>query len=68
MRSSSRLGNVSLIFNVGDYVRIESLGVDGILRFHGETEFKPGEWAGVELTGVYAGKGKNDGSVGGSVH
>lgn len=67
MRSSSRLGNVSLVFNVGDHVRIESLDVDGILRFHGETEFKPGEWAGVELVGVFAGKGKNDGSVAGSV-
>jgi CAP-Gly domain-containing linker protein 1 len=53
--------------DLGDLVRIESLGVEGALQFLGETEFKAGVWAGVELTGQYAGKGKNDGTVNGYV-
>ena len=46
-------------------MRIESLGFEGVLRFAGPIEGKPGEWAGVELGGGFAGKGKNDGSVNG---
>lgn len=46
-------------------MRIESLGFEGTLRFIGEIEGKGGLWAGVELSGGFAGKGKNDGSVGG---
>ncbi|KAK0479184.1 hypothetical protein IW261DRAFT_166460 [Armillaria novae-zelandiae] len=52
-------------FEEGDKVRIESLGFEGTLRFIGEIEGKGGLWAGVELSGGFAGKGKNDGSVGG---
>lgn len=52
-------------FSVGDNVRIESLGFEGLLRYVGEIEGKPGLWAGVELSGGFAGKGKNDGTVGG---
>lgn len=63
-RSSSRAGRV---FEVGDEVRIESLGHEGILRFLGEIDGKPGLWAGVELSGGFSGRGKNDGSVNGSV-
>ena len=59
-RSVSRAGRT---FEIGDNVRIESLGYEGILRYVGEIDGKPGLWAGVELSGGFAGKGKNDGSV-----
>jgi CAP-Gly domain-containing linker protein 1 len=62
IRSSSRVGR---LFEVGDNVRIESLGFEGTLRYLGEIEGKTGQWAGVELSGGFAGKGKNDGSVDG---
>ncbi|KAF6762946.1 CAP-Gly domain-containing protein [Ephemerocybe angulata] len=52
-------------FEVGDNVRIESLGFEGVLRYLGEIDGKPGQWAGVQLGGGFAGKGKNNGSVGG---
>lgn len=61
-RSVSR---ASRTFEVGDNVRIESLGYEGTLRYVGEIDGKPGLWAGVELGGGFAGKGKNDGSVSG---
>ncbi|KAI0663349.1 hypothetical protein C8Q70DRAFT_1042120 [Cubamyces menziesii] len=61
-RSASRAGRA---FEVGDNVRIESLGFEGILRYVGEIDGKPGIWAGVELSGGFAGKGKNNGSVAG---
>lgn len=62
VRSSSRAGRT---FEIGDDVRIESLGFEGTLRYLGEIQGKPGEWAGVELSGGFAGRGKNDGSVNG---
>ncbi|KAG8766048.1 hypothetical protein FRC15_006633, partial [Serendipita sp. 397] len=62
-RNSSRASQRPL--EVGDQVTIESLGLEGTLRFLGEIAGKPGHWAGVELSGEYAGKGKNDGSVAG---
>ncbi|KAJ6593784.1 hypothetical protein B0H19DRAFT_916405 [Mycena capillaripes] len=62
-RSSSRAGRA---FEVGDNVRIESLGYEGTLRYMGTIDGKPGLWAGVELSGGFAGKGKNNGSVAGS--
>ncbi|PPQ99742.1 hypothetical protein CVT24_009725 [Panaeolus cyanescens] len=52
-------------FDIGDNVRIESLGFEGILRYMGDIDGKPGLWAGVELSGGFYGKGKNDGSVAG---
>lgn len=52
-------------FEVGDNVRIESLGYEGTLRFKGEIDGKVGVWAGVELSGGFAGKGKNNGTVNG---
>ncbi|KAI0027613.1 hypothetical protein K488DRAFT_81051 [Vararia minispora EC-137] len=52
-------------FDVGENVRIESLGFEGVLCYLGSIDGKPGEWAGVELSGGFAGKGKNDGSVNG---
>ncbi|KAI8993927.1 hypothetical protein BD414DRAFT_457184 [Trametes punicea] len=61
-RSASRAGRP---FEVGDNVRIESLGFEGVLRYLGEIDGKPGLWAGVELSGGFAGKGKNNGSVAG---
>jgi len=61
-RSVSRAGWMP---EVGDAVRIESLGFEGILQFVGEIEGKQGLWGGVELSGGFAGKGKNDGSVAG---
>ncbi|KAJ7471366.1 CAP Gly-rich domain-containing protein [Mycena galericulata] len=62
-RSSSRAGTRT--FEVGDNVRIESLGYEGTLRYLGITDGKPGLWAGVELAGGFAGKGKNNGTVNG---
>lgn len=52
-------------FDVGDNVRIESLGFEGVLKYLGEIDGKSGMWAGVELSGGFAGKGKNNGSVAG---
>lgn len=52
-------------FAVGDNVRIESLGFEGILRYLGKIKGKSGDWAGVELSGGFSGKGKNNGSVDG---
>ncbi|KAG6865848.1 hypothetical protein C0991_011180 [Blastosporella zonata] len=52
-------------FEVGDNVRIESLGYEGALRFLGPIEGKQGTWAGVQLGGGFAGKGKNNGAVNG---
>jgi CAP-Gly domain-containing linker protein 1 len=62
VRSSSRVGR---LFEIGDNVRIESLGFEGTLRYLGEIDGKAGQWAGVELSGGFMGKGKNDGSVSG---
>lgn len=50
---------------IGERVRAGGTGFEGTLRFLGETDFKEGIWAGVELEGGFAGKGKNDGSVAG---
>jgi CAP-Gly domain-containing linker protein 1 len=61
-RSSSR---ASRPFEVGDNVRIESLGYEGTLRFMGAIDGKSGMWAGVELSGGFSGKGKNNGTVNG---
>lgn len=54
-------------FEVGDNVRIESLGYEGTLKYIGEIEGKIGLWAGVELSGGFSGKGKNNGAVNGYV-
>ena len=68
-RSDSRQSDIyqrhSRFFEVGDGVRIESLGFEGVLRFVGEIDGKEGLFGGVELSGGFAGKGKNDGSVAG---
>ncbi|KAG6844343.1 hypothetical protein H0H87_007619 [Tephrocybe sp. NHM501043] len=52
-------------FEVGDNVRIESLGYEGVLRYLGPIEGKQGSWAGVQLSGGFTGKGKNNGTVNG---
>jgi len=67
-RQSDVSNRLSRTFEVGDNVRIESLGFEGILRYIGDIEGKPGLWAGVELCGGFTGKGKNDGSVAGYDH
>lgn len=46
---------------IGTKVIVPSLYVIGTLRYLGETRFKPGIWAGIELD--LEGAGKNDGSV-----
>lgn len=43
------------------------MGFEGIIRYIGEVEGKPGEFAGVELDKGFVGKGKNDGTYQGSV-
>ncbi|GAA97054.1 hypothetical protein E5Q_03729 [Mixia osmundae IAM 14324] len=50
--------------SIGDSVR--ALGYEGILRYIGTVDFKPGQWAGLELAPGFTGKGKNDGSVQGT--
>ncbi|KAJ7132877.1 hypothetical protein C8R43DRAFT_1023761 [Mycena crocata] len=62
-KSTTRAGPRA--FEVGDNVRIESLGYEGTLRYLGSIDGKPGLWAGVELAGGFAGKGKNNGTVNG---
>jgi CAP-Gly domain-containing linker protein 1 len=66
-RHSDVVGKPKKAFEVGDNVRIESLGFEGTLRYVGEIDGKPGLWAGIELSGGFGGKGKNNGTVGGSV-
>lgn len=66
-RHSDVVGKAKKAFEVGDNVRIESLGFEGTLRYLGEIDGKPGLWAGIELSGGFGGKGKNNGTVGGSV-
>lgn len=46
---------------IGDRVAVDSMGIIGTLKFLGETEFKEGVWAGIQLD--LNGSGKNDGSV-----
>jgi hypothetical protein len=57
--------STSRTFDIGDNVRIESLGYEGTLRYIGEIDGKGGVWAGVELKGGFSGKGKNNGTVNG---
>lgn len=64
-RQSEVMTKAPKFFDVGDNVRIESLGFEGTLRYIGEIDGKGGLWAGVELSGGFSGKGKNDGTVGG---
>ncbi|RUS12642.1 hypothetical protein BC937DRAFT_87336 [Endogone sp. FLAS-F59071] len=51
-------------FQPGERVVVESMKIEGTLRFIGTTSFKPGMWAGIELD--TPGGGKNDGTVEGS--
>lgn len=48
---------------IGDEVIMNGTSLIGVLRHLGPVAFKPGEYAGLELVGSSAGKGKNDGSV-----
>lgn len=64
-RQSDVFSRTQRSFEVGDNVRIESLGFEGTLKYLGEIDGKQGLWAGVEVGGGFAGKGKNDGSVDG---
>jgi hypothetical protein len=52
---------------IGERVKLSGTGMEATVRFYGDTQFKGGCWAGVEFQGGFAGKGKNDGSVDGSV-
>ncbi|CBQ72526.1 related to Restin (intermediate filament-associated protein) [Sporisorium reilianum SRZ2] len=51
---------------IGDLVRMDGSDLVGVLRHLGPVQFKPGFYAGLELTGDSIGKGKNDGSVQGT--
>jgi len=64
-RHSDGLGKGTRTFDIGDNVRIESLGYEGTLRYIGEIDGKAGVWAGVELRDGFSGKGKNNGTVNG---
>lgn len=64
-RHSDVFGRSTRTFEVGDNVRIESLGYEGTLQYIGEIDGKLGLWAGVELSGGFSGKGKNNGGVNG---
>lgn len=64
-RHSDIFGRSGRGFDVGDNVRIASLGYEGTLRYLGEIDGKVGLWAGVELGGGFSGKGKNNGTVNG---
>ena len=66
-RHSDVVSKPKKAFEIGDNVRIESLGFEGTLRYLGQIDGKPGLWAGIELSGGFSGKGKNNGTVGGSV-
>ncbi|KAG6820995.1 hypothetical protein H0H93_008624 [Arthromyces matolae] len=63
-RPSSRISegrktmNTTKGFEIGDNVRIESLGFEGSLRYLGSIEGKQGTWAGVQLSGGFSGKEK----------
>nr|KAJ3419079.1 hypothetical protein HK105_007430 [Polyrhizophydium stewartii] len=56
------LTEADLTFKTGDRVCVRNspLGYAGVLRFLGETEFREGVWAGIELDEP---KGKNNGTV-----
>lgn len=64
-RPESRLGvgGEKWVPAIGDRVRLPSHGYEGTLRYLGETHIRDGIWAGVELEGLFQGKGRNDGSV-----
>jgi len=57
--------SVNRQLSVGDSVRVDSLALEGVLRYMGEIQGKNGIWAGVELISQFAGRGKNNGSVNG---
>jgi hypothetical protein len=59
--SSSSIKNEEIPLN--SIVKVKSTGLEGILLFVGNTEFKEGLWYGIRL--FNEGQGKNDGSVNG---
>lgn len=59
-KPTRRLSNNNQLY-IGDRVAVDSMGIIGTLKFLGETEFKEGMWAGIQLD--LNGSGKNDGSV-----
>ena len=52
---------------IGDMVRLEGSDLVGVLRYLGPVHGRDGFFAGLELTGASAGRGKNDGTVHGYV-
>lgn len=61
--SSSSGPRKTKALEIGDEVVMDGTALIGVLRHLGPVAFKPGEYAGLELIGDSAGKGKNDGSV-----
>lgn len=59
--SSGESGNVEESFQIGDRVWVNG-NKPGYIQFLGETQFAPGQWAGIVLDEPI---GKNDGSVAG---
>ena len=54
-------------FEIGDEVRFEGSDLVGVLRYLGPVTGRDGHFAGLELIGASAGRGKNDGTIAGYV-
>ncbi|KAI3623702.1 hypothetical protein CBS14141_003401 [Malassezia furfur] len=52
-------------FEIGDEVRFEGSDLVGVLRYLGPVTGRDGHFAGLELIGASAGRGKNDGTIAG---
>ena len=62
LRSGTPLGRS---LEIGDLVRLEGSDLVGVLRYSGPVHGRSGTFAGLELIGDSAGRGKNDGTVDG---
>lgn len=62
LRSATPLGRS---LEIGDLVRLEGSDLVGVLRYSGPVHGRSGTFAGLELIGDSAGRGKNDGTVDG---
>lgn len=66
--SSARVGPSTPVrserpFEVGDAVTLAGTDLTGVLRYLGPVHGRDGLYAGLELTGLSYGQGKNDGTI-----